>query len=136
MVPLLCRATLMRSRASPSLLMLRWWPQAPATAAFESGNLIQVRTTKRSLCNVSQQPSFCLQYKTGALPVNLQMIGQRSNHLLISMLLRACSCAGTIDGFFMADTGLSCCSFAGAQSPDTVVAGSESGVVHFLELPA
>lgn len=44
--------------------------------------------------------------------------------------------AGTVDGLFMADTGLTCCSFAGAQQPDTVVAGSESGIVHFLELPA
>lgn len=44
--------------------------------------------------------------------------------------------AGTVDGLFMADTGLTCCSFAGVQQPNTVVAGSESGIVHFLELPA
>ncbi|CAL8467022.1 g6558 [Coccomyxa elongata] len=44
--------------------------------------------------------------------------------------------SGTVDGLFMADTGLTCCSFAGAQQPNTVVAGSESGIVHFLELPA
>ena len=36
----------------------------------------------------------------------------------------------------MADTGLTCCEFAGTPGkPMTVVAGSESGVVHFLELP-
>ncbi len=36
----------------------------------------------------------------------------------------------------MADTGLTCCGFAGAPGkPMTVVAGSESGVAHFLELP-
>ena len=46
------------------------------------------------------------------------------------------ACAGAVDGFFMADTGLTCCGFAGAPGkPMTVVAGSESGVVHFLELP-
>ena len=36
----------------------------------------------------------------------------------------------------MADTGLTCCGFAVDDGkPNTVVAGSESGVVHFLELP-
>ena len=44
--------------------------------------------------------------------------------------------AGAVDGFFMADTGLTCCEFAGLPGKGmTVVAGSESGVVHFLELP-
>lgn len=44
--------------------------------------------------------------------------------------------AGTVEGLFMADTGLTCCAFAGTgATPDTVVAGTESGVVHFLELP-
>ncbi len=43
--------------------------------------------------------------------------------------------AGSVDGLFMADTGLTCCSFAGTPAPDTLVVGSESGVVHFLELP-
>lgn len=43
--------------------------------------------------------------------------------------------AGTASSFFIADTGLTCCAFAGAgDKADTVVAGSESGVVHFLEL--
>ena len=45
--------------------------------------------------------------------------------------------AGAALAFFTADTGLTCCAFAGAGGrADTVVAGSESGVVHFLELPA
>ena len=48
----------------------------------------------------------------------------------------ACLGAGTVEGLFMADTGLTCCAFAGAgATADTVVAGTESGVVHFLELP-
>ena len=63
---------------------------------------------------------------------SLSCEGRQTHVNLMCLLLDA----GTVDGFFMADTGLTCCSFAGAQQSDTVVAGSESGIVHFLELPA
>ena len=74
----------------------------------------------------------------------LSSIGASSFRLLCAMMYRGrnlflklyCTLAGAVDGFFMADTGLTCCEFAGTSGkPMTVVAGSESGVVHFLELP-
>ena len=42
---------------------------------------------------------------------------------------------GTLEGLFMADTGLTCCAFAAGSDGGTVIAGGESGRVHFLIIP-
>eukprot|EP00884_Botryococcus_braunii_P009373 jgi/Botrbrau1/18437/Bobra.0072s0025.1 len=44
-------------------------------------------------------------------------------------------CAGMLYAFFMADSGLTSSLFTGGFPPDTLVVGSERGVVHFLALP-
>ncbi|KAK9810336.1 hypothetical protein WJX72_008917 [[Myrmecia] bisecta] len=42
--------------------------------------------------------------------------------------------AGSLEGFFMADAGLTTCSFAGGFPAKTLVVGSDSGAIHFLKL--
>ena len=43
---------------------------------------------------------------------------------------------GELEGLFMADCGLTCCQFAGAGKESVLMAGSDGGHVHILELPA
>lgn len=41
---------------------------------------------------------------------------------------------GAVEGFFMADAGLTGCAFTGGALPNGVATVSENGAVHFLQL--
>ncbi len=44
--------------------------------------------------------------------------------------------AGGLRGLFMADSGLTCCEFAGPGKEAVLLAGGDGGQVHVLDLPA
>ena len=50
------------------------------------------------------------------------------------VLTRSVCGTGAAEGIFMADAGLTGCTFTGGGAPDGVAAVSENGAVHFLQL--